>query len=44
MHYALGEAVSRLRAEGVVIVCSGMAVHNLRFLYPPPPCVDHHEC
>lgn len=34
MHHALGKAVSQLRAEGVVIVCSGMAVHNIRYTVP----------
>jgi len=29
-HYALGEAVCALRSEGVVIICTGMSVHNLR--------------
>ncbi|KAM7221054.1 Extradiol ring-cleavage dioxygenase, class III enzyme, subunit B [Rhypophila decipiens] len=31
-HYALGRAVSSLRDEGVVIICTGMTVHNLRDL------------
>lgn len=25
-HYALGQAVQKLRSEGVVVICSGMAV------------------
>ncbi|KAH0613904.1 uncharacterized protein H6S33_005790 [Morchella sextelata] len=29
-HYELGKAVSKLRSEGVVVIGSGMAVHNLR--------------
>lgn len=29
-HYRLGQAVSRLREEGILIIVSGMAVHNLR--------------
>lgn len=29
-HYRLGEAVSRLREENILIIVSGMAVHNLR--------------
>ena len=29
-HYRLGQAVSSLRDEGVLVVASGMAVHNLR--------------
>ena len=32
-HYRLGEAVSALREEGVLIIVSGMAVHNLRDLW-----------
>lgn len=31
-HYALGQAVAPLREQGYVIICSGMAVHNLRDL------------
>lgn len=33
MHYALGEAVSSLRDEGIQIIVSGMAVHNLRDMF-----------
>ncbi|KAK5654384.1 hypothetical protein OQA88_7293 [Cercophora sp. LCS_1] len=29
-HYRLGQAVSPLRDEGIVIICTGMSVHNLR--------------
>jgi aromatic ring-opening dioxygenase catalytic subunit (LigB family) len=32
MHYALGKAISSLRDENIQIICSGMAVHNLRDL------------
>ena len=31
-HYRLGQAVARLREESILIVVSGMAVHNLRDL------------
>lgn len=31
-HYRLGQAVSKLRDENILIVVSGMAVHNLRDL------------
>lgn len=31
-HYALGRAVSSLRDNGIQIIVSGMAVHNLRDL------------
>lgn len=33
MHYALGKAVSSLREEGVQIIVSGQAVHNLRDMW-----------
>lgn len=31
-HYRLGQAVSKLREENILIIVSGMAVHNLRDL------------
>lgn len=33
MHYRLGQAISSLREEGVQIIVSGMAVHNLRDMW-----------
>ncbi|KAK3383587.1 putative ferrous iron binding protein [Lasiosphaeria ovina] len=30
MHYRLGQAVASLRDENIVIICTGMSVHNLR--------------
>lgn len=32
-HYRLGEAVQGLREEGILVVVSGMAVHNLRDMW-----------
>lgn len=32
-HYKLGQAVEKLREQGIQIICSGMAVHNLRDLF-----------
>lgn len=32
-HYELGRAVGQLREEGVVVIVSGMAVHNLRDMW-----------
>ena len=31
-HYRLGQAVSRLREDNILVIVSGMAVHNLRDL------------
>jgi len=32
-HYKLGEAVAKLREQGIQIIASGMAVHNLRDMF-----------
>jgi 4,5-DOPA dioxygenase extradiol len=32
-HYRLGEAMQELREEGILVVVSGMAVHNLRDMW-----------
>lgn len=32
-HYRLGQAVESLRDEGVQVIASGMAVHNLRDMW-----------
>lgn len=34
MHYALGKAIESFRDQGVLVIVSGMAVHNLRELGP----------
>jgi len=31
-HYALGSALQALREDNILIITSGMAVHNLRFV------------
>lgn len=44
MHYNLGKAVSSLRDEGIQIIVSGMAVHNLRDMfrtYGQPGALDY---
>lgn len=33
LHYRLGQAVSSLRDEGIVIIGAGMSVHNLRDMW-----------
>jgi len=35
-YFAFGKALQPLRDEGIVIICSGMAVHNLRDLFTNP--------
>ncbi len=39
-HYRLGQAVSKLREQGVQIIVSGMAVHNLRDLFSSRSSVE----
>lgn len=35
-HYKLGQAISSLREQGIQVIASGMAVHNLRDLFSQP--------
>ncbi|KAF2773560.1 Extradiol aromatic ring-opening dioxygenase [Teratosphaeria nubilosa] len=49
-HYRLGQSISSLRSEEILIICSGMAVHNLRdmwkamqLLHPMPYSISFDE-